>query len=168
MVKAVKAKSAVQLEVEMAADFFNKALTQGYVSAIIRKMPKDMLHINVDPEVIADELDKHIKEGFMPFVSVVEMWRPWNRWSKAYATTYTGDFSRIRVNSRKKASFESRVGTVGHEWGHCFEYWFKMFVNSEIYFNHGDNKRKNNTFQYQLGIQLKVLAGEASRGRIII
>lgn len=125
------------------------------ISQVIANMPKDMDYINLDPENIADTLDSHLKRGYVP-LQALKFYKPWYPWSKAYAATISGNYSMLKLSTRKlDREIESLCGSIAHEWGHCWEFFFKQYVDVRVEFNHGDNTRKDNTFQYQLGIRVK-------------
>lgn len=146
--------NASDCNLAIAIAIFNKYLEDGTIAMIIGEMDKSkMRYINVDPLHIASVFSNFTSE----FTPEVSLYTPW-RFSKAYATTYTGDYSRICLNSRKmNRGGDSLCGTIAHEWGHCLEFYWKKYINSFDMFNHGDNKRKDDTFQYQLGIRVKEL-----------
>lgn len=134
---------------------FNLLLSSAFIENLIKnKMDEfDQRYTNIEKSIIADLLFTY-KNEFKP---TIKLYRPFWRWSKAYATTYTGNYSLIKINSRKiNRSFPSLAGTICHEWGHCFEYYVKT-VFPEYYFNHGNNSSvgKENTFQYWIGNQLR-------------
>jgi hypothetical protein len=149
-VSAIKSDS-LKYRAHVAMELFNHLVEEGTVAACIYNMPKDMDYINIDPERIADILE--IRE--MPPVKL-KFWKPWNPWSKALAMVKSGDYSTLYLNVRKlDRSVASLTGSIAHEWGHCLEFWWKTWVDDEHFFNHGDNRRKPNTFQYQLGERVK-------------
>jgi hypothetical protein len=91
------------------------------------------------------------------FTATVQLYRPWNVFTSAYATTYTGNFNYIGLNARKlNRSIGSICGSIAHEWGHCFEYYLQS-KGFQIRLNHGDNSPvgKEDTFQYWLGRAVK-------------
>jgi len=99
---------------------------------------------------------------FKDFDTDVVLWKPWNRWSRAYATTITGNFSLIKLNSRRlNRSFASICGTIAHELGHNLESYTRQRFPM-VRFNHGDNSPvgKGTTFQYQLGRRVKAYIEE--------
>ena len=134
----------------MAMLVFNKLKSQGVVASLIANMPKDMEYINVDPEFIADHL------YMADFHTGLDYYTPWWPWSDAYAMVKSGNYSRMYLSTRKlDRNIDSLCGSIAHEWGHCLEFWWKKHMNLGHEFNHGDNIRKDNTFQYQLGAKVK-------------
>lgn len=139
----------------MAMLIFNKLKRDGIVARIIANMPKDMEYTNVNPEFIADHL------YMADFFTGLDYYKPWWPWSAAYAMVKSGNYSRMYLSSRKLSRpIESLAGSIAHEWGHCLEFWWKKHMNKDHYFNHGDNTRKDNTFQYQLGMRVKAYVKE--------
>jgi hypothetical protein len=138
----------------VASQIFNILLRDGTIANLIDHMPKMLDYTNCTTAVIHQSCVVH-GDRFGP---VVETYRPWNRWSSAQAKTYTGNYSYIGLNSRRlNRSVPSVVGSVAHEWGHCFEYFMREQSNGRMGFNHGSNSPvgKDNTFQYQLGRRVK-------------
>ena len=102
-------------------------------------------------------LSKWVRDNKDNFETTVELWRPWNPFTSALASTYSNNWEIIKLNKRKlNRSISSITASIGHEWGHCFEYFLTQ-GSSEIQFNHGDNSPvgKEDTFQYQLGRSIK-------------
>ena len=115
-----------------------------------KQNPFDERYTNVSNEIISNYIYKF--QDF--FQTNVAYWRPWYVFTKAYASTYSGNYELIRINSRKlDRSWQSIAGTLAHEWGHCLEYYINKCYNYNAVFNHGDNSPidKENTFQYWLG-----------------
>ena len=141
-------------DIDRAIMLFNSLLVGGVIEEIIEDFPKlDTEYTNQDKEKIIFYVDSF----YNSFKVNVQTYRPWNPWSAAYATTYTGNYNLIKLNSRKlNRSLASICGTIAHEWGHCLEYYVKS-INKEVYFNHGDNSPvgKDYTFQYLLGRRVK-------------
>jgi len=135
---------------------FNKLLYQRKaILQIINNMPNDMEYKNLTVEEIAAGLNTAIGLDVLPRVVLGYYKSRWP-WSKAYARTYSGNSRKMELNSRKlNRTLESLCGSIAHEWGHCFEFYWRNQINSEDFFNHGDNTRKDNTFQYQLGMRVK-------------
>lgn len=134
----------------LAMLIFNKLRKDGIIARLIANMPKDMRYINVDPEFIADHL------YMADFYTGLDYYTPFWPWSQAYAMVKTGRYDRMYLSTRKlDRAIDSLSGSIAHEWGHCLEFWWKKFMNKDQYFNHGDNNRKDDTFQYQLGMKVK-------------
>lgn len=147
-------------QVEIAKQIFNILLLDGTIARLVDNMPKQLDYTNAETPVIHQLVAVHGNR----FSPEVHLYRPWNPWSRAIATTYTGNWNYIGLNSRKiNRSIPSIVGSIAHEWGHCFEYFVKSFTN-KIYFNHGNNSPigKDNTFQYLLGRKVKAYVEEYS------
>lgn len=141
---------------DQAKTAFNIILNSKYMEILlIQKLNEfDRRYTNVSKDIIHDMISQ-FKNEFDP---ILKIYRPRNPWSKAYATTYTGNFKLIKINSRRfDRPFSSLAGTIAHEWGHCLEYYVKT-IFPDYYFNHGDNSSsgKDNTFQYWLGVQVKL------------
>lgn len=141
---------------------FNKLYASRVVHRIIANMPKDMQHTNIDPSKFADNLVPLRALMLETLKPELKFYKTRNPWSAAYAKTYKGNYSAMYLNTRKlNRSIASICGTVGHEWGHNLESWYRDHVNAMIYFNHGtSNRRNDNTFQYQLGIRVKAYVEE--------
>jgi hypothetical protein len=138
----------------LAMLIFNKLRKDGIIARLIANMPKDMRYINVDPEFIADHL------YMADFYTGLDFYTPFWPWSAAYAKVNSGNYSRMWLSTRKlDRVIESLAGSIAHEWGHCLEFWWKKHMTSNQYFNHGDNNRKDDTFQYQLGRRVKEYVG---------
>ena len=142
----------------VASSIMNRMLKDGTVKTFIYDMPPQLDYSNVESKILVSYLNIY-GDSFTPEIT---LYKPWWRWSKAYARTYTGDFNKIELNARRlNRSLPSIVGTIAHEWGHCFESYVKTQV-SGVFFNHGDNnpRGKDNTFQYQLGRRVKLYVQE--------
>jgi len=143
-------------KLEQGINAFNLLLSSKFLENIIENKVDEFesKHTNVSKYLLSTLLSE-LKNNFQP---VVKTYRPWNRWSKAYATTYTGNYNLIKINSRRfNRPWYSLAGTVAHEWGHCFEYFTRKMYKT-YKFNHGNNSSigKDNTFQYWLGRQVKL------------
>lgn len=146
--------TSVNTKLNDGVKLFNDLLIKGVVQKALRNQPEEKFdYSNITRSQIADFIDAHMND----FKCEVNLYKaPF--WSKALATTYTGNFNYIGINSRKaNRSVESLAGSVAHEWGHCLEYFCKGASNHKIFFNHGDNSPigKENTFQYWLGTFVK-------------
>lgn len=146
-------------DVQKATLIFNLVLDM--VPALISQKDSefDRAYCNVTNEYLSNLAYKY-RNAFSPSVST---YRPWNVFSSALATTYSGNYSYIGLNKFKiNRSVPSLCGSIAHEWGHCFEYFIgdKLAVNAK--FNHGDNdpNGKDNTFQYWLGRVVKGIVEE--------
>lgn len=142
--------------VEISALVFNQLLKNNVLKKLVDEKTSefDQTYTSVKKSVISNWLMLRAN-NFSPVVSV---YRP--KWflSKAYATTYTGNYNYIGLNTYKlNRSIASIVGSIAHEWGHCFEYYLKEAHQPDLVMNHGDNSSvgKENTFQYWLGRQVK-------------
>lgn len=146
-------------DLEKASIVFNHLLKSGDMSFYINRMAKldDRYTAYCNRGLLSDYSRSH-GNSFHPVVST---YRPWNVFTSAYARTYTGDFTKIQLNSRKlnrKANqldnISSIIGSIAHEWGHCFEFYLRT-IYPTIKFNHGanrvDEKARLFSFQYQLG-----------------
>jgi len=136
-------------KVVQASTIFNDLLKSGVIEGMVREMPESLDNANVSSDMIADFVALYMES----FSTKVRTYRPWNPWSAAIATTYTGNFSLIKLNSRRlERSVPSIIGSIAHEWGHCLEYYVKSRT-PHYFFNHGSNSPvgKDNTFQYRLG-----------------
>lgn len=149
-----------------AATAFNIILKSRYIEILlIQKLNEfDRRHTNVSKLIIHDMVLLY-KDSFNP---VLKKYRPANPWSKAYATTYTGNYNLIEINSRRfNRPWQSLAGIIAHEWGHCLEYYVKKVESDprckNYFFNHGVGIKgnypggKENTFQYWLGTQIKLM-----------
>ena len=141
---------------------FNFLLREGVIEFLIGNMrPLDDLYtVGFDRHSLA----KLVLKEAASFETEVTTYRPFWRWSSAYATTYTGNFNLIKINQYKiSRAVASLCGSIAHEWGHCLEYYFKSENEfSACCFNHGDNDPigKEDTFQYQLGKAVKAYVGK--------
>lgn len=141
--------------VDLAKILCNYLLAKGVIENIIKsKEQYDPRYTNARTDVIIDLV---FKKNLLP-IPDVQVYKPkaW-RFSRALATTYTGNYNYIGLNYYKlNRSVASICGSIAHEWGHCLEYRVRS-VYSGIFFNHGDNSPvgKQNTFQYYLGKQVK-------------
>jgi len=148
-------------DIDKAKIMFNYLLQFGF----IEEFTKDMITLDTrytegtDKDGIAIFIHAYSEM----FTTKVSLYKPFWRWSSAYATTYTGDFTKIKLNQYKiNRSVASLCGSIAHEWGHCLEYYTRQF-HPEIQFNHGDNSPvgKETTFQYQLGKAVKAYIEES-------
>ena len=141
-------------DTDKAIILFNTLLADGVIKDLILGFPDlDKKYTNCTKEVIANLLESY-GDKFYP---EVKLYRPWNPFSAAYATTYSGNYKLIKLNSRRlNRSLASIAGSIAHEWGHCFEYYM-VSTGTAVYFNHGDNSPvgKDYTFQYLLGRRVK-------------
>lgn len=142
-------------DIDKAKIVFNHMLKVGDIEDIIRGMRE------LDPQYTSwantQGIAQWVEDLKESFSTEVTLYRPWNRWSSAYATTYTGNYKKIKLNQYKiSRSVASLAGSIAHEWGHCFEYFVRE-GDSKIEFNHGGNSPvgKEDTFQYQLGKMVK-------------
>lgn len=144
-----------------ATEIFNILLSSRYLENLIdRKLSEfDEDYTDTSKEVIATLVASHKKD----FNTKLITFRPWNLWfSSIKATTYSGNYELIRVNKYNISCWQSLVGTIGHEWGHCFEYYIKqLFPDRRFKFDHGgpggnSPDGKENTFQYWLGSMIKL------------
>lgn len=137
---------------------FNHLKKTGVISSIISNMKMEDLdpkYINVSTATIANRVDE------IDFTSELKFYRTKWPWSKAYAKTYKGRYNAMYLNSRKlNRPIESLVGTITHEWGHLLESFWRIQINPLQKFNHGDNNRKDDTFQYMLGRRAKAYVKE--------
>lgn len=143
--------NSTYIRVHEANKLVNELILKGVIQKALRERPEQKFeYANVTASQIADFIDLHYKD----FACRVNLYRTRWPWSKAYATTYTGNYNYIGLNTRKlNRSMESIAGSIAHEWGHCLEYYTKKNSSITVYFNHGDNSPvgKDNTFQYWLG-----------------
>ena len=135
---------------------FNILLNNGFIEKMLalKLLEFDPEYTNVAKEIISTMIGDY-KHSFSP---KVKLYRPWNPFSSAMATTYTGNFKLIKLNKRRlNRSWQSISGSIAHEWGHCLEYYINRRY-PEYIFNHGNNSPvgKENTFQYWLGVQVKL------------
>jgi hypothetical protein len=143
--------------VEKASLIFNNLLNDSVVGKIISEMkPLDARTTNVSKE----SLEEFVAEYAIEFDVRVQIFRPWNRWTSMYATTYTGNYELIKLNKYKlNRSLASICGSIAHEWGHCLEYFVNAHIDRTFDFNHGENKvdqfARDHSFQYQLGRAIK-------------
>ena len=141
-------------DVNKACLIFNHILNKGLIRNWVRERDEfDRRYTNISNNIISADL--HIRGN--AFTPEVKIYRP--KWflTRAYATTYTGNYNYIGLNKYKlNRSIASIAGSIAHEWGHCFEYYIKTFTN-HTKLNHGDNNPtgKENTFQYWLGRSVK-------------
>ena len=138
-----------------AKKIFNRLLNSGEIVSLINSMrPLDLEYTNVSKPFILDHLTL-----FKNVRVTVGLYKPMYWRSKAYARTFTGNFSLIELSSRRlNRTVASITGSIGHEWGHLLEFYAKHVThNTTIKFNHGDNSPvgKEDTFQYQLGKAVK-------------
>lgn len=146
-----------------ASMMFNFLLSEGVVESLTDNMRT--LDLRYTKNVDKSRVAKFIRDFQREFCTDVELYRSRNPWSKAYATTYSGNYNLIKLNSRKlNRSLASICGSIAHEWGHCLEYYMKTRF-PVIEFNHGDNSPvgKEDTFQYQLGKAVKAYVEEYER-----
>jgi len=141
-------------DVQKATLIFNVVLDM--IPALIsqREEEFDKAYTTVSKEGLSN-LAYTYRHSFSPSISI---YRPFNVFTSAYATTYSGNYKYIGLNKYKvNRSIASLCGSIAHEWGHCFEYFISKNVGSELRFNHGDNSPdgKDNTFQYWLGKSVK-------------
>lgn len=143
-------------DVQKSCFIFNKLLSSKVLENLVRdkKEEFDRRYTSVTKNTVVNFLNLR-SNNFSPVVST---YRP--KWflTKAYATTYTGNYTYIGLNSYKlNRSIPSIVGSIAHEWGHCFEYYLKDVHEPDLVMNHGDNSSvgKDNTFQYWLGRAVK-------------
>lgn len=148
-------------DTDIAILLFNKMQDRGIIQELISQFPS--LDKRYTKGITVDYLSYQSFVLKNSFHVEVELWRPWNPWSAAYATTYTGNYNLIKLNSRrlKRAAgwlnLASIAGSIAHEWGHCLEYYYRKEIDPNVFFNHGDNSSvgKDNTFQYLLGRAVK-------------
>lgn len=137
------------------------------ISGTIRKIVESMVSLDTRYTVNTDREGVALyTEQLTEFIVDVELYRSRNPWSRAYATTYTGNYNLIKLNSRRlNRSIASVCGSIAHELGHCLEYYIRERVPM-VKFNHGDNSPvgKDTTFQYQLGRGVKTYVEEFGNG----
>lgn len=147
-------------DVVLASLMFNRVLQDNILPGLVMKRGQnfDPRFTNVSYKEIAGYLHNYSKM----FNTEVGLYRSKWPWSKALATTYTGNYEWLGLNTRRlDRTIPSILGSIGHEWGHCFEYFVKKNVNAQIMFNHGTGRTgnnpegKENTFQYWLGTEVK-------------
>lgn len=141
---------------EISALVFNRLLNDKVLPTLIdeKETEFDSEYTNLSKNIIMNFVSLRA-DNFSPLVTT---YRPKWIFSKAYATTYTGNYNYIGLNSRRlNRSIASIVGSIAHEWGHCFEYYLKDKHEPDLVMNHGDNSSvgKDNTFQYWLGRAVK-------------
>lgn len=143
-------------DVQKSCLIFNYLLKKNIIIDLVKnkKDEFDSKYTNVSKNTIGNFLLTR-SNNFSP---EVKTYTPKWLWSSAYATTYSGNYNYIGLNSRKlNRNISSIVGSIAHEWGHCFEYYIQKEHEKQTFFNHGDNSPigKDNTFQYWLGREVK-------------
>lgn len=132
---------------------FNHLKNTGVISSIISNMNRnemDLEYINITPFRIGD------KVLGIDFQTQLLFYKPKWWFSKAYAKVISGKYDKLWLSLRKiNREIPSLCGSIAHEWGHCLEFFWKQQVDASEYFNHGDNTRKDDTFQYMLGARVK-------------